>query len=157
MSKSGLQAAMLHGDELPRFTSRDEATRVLCGRRDQALTELCAAATRSGAFSCDFSPESLRALERWYFDLVESNGFATVGLSRGAMEQGISFYLGQVLAQASGFQWVVEEFAFVPGTFEIGVRRGRVTIMLTRPSDLASRPGNKRRDSLSRQYRRLAA
>ena len=157
MSRAGREAAQRHGDDLPRFASYDEAERSLFECRDRSLGLLRAAAVSSEGFRCDFTAESLKALERWYFGLLVENGFASVGLTRSIMEQAMSFYLGQVLTEASGFEWVVQEYAFKPGAFEIGVRRGLVTMMLTRPSELAARPNNKRRDSLWRMYRKLAA
>ena len=157
MGKAGLEAARHHGSALPQFKSRDEAQRVLYEQRDRELYALRTAAEQSETFVCDYTSESLKGLERWYFSLVESNEFAAVGMARQAMEQAISFYFGQVFVTVAGFQWVVEEFVFVPGRFQIGVRRGLVTIMVTLPSDIAARPGNKRRESMWREFRKWAA
>src|SRR5256885_1690153 len=98
MTKLGLDAARHHGELLPRFASLSEAQDALFSHRDRLLADLCAAATRIKRFTCDYSADSLKSLELWYFHLLESEGFVAAGLTREVMEQAISIYLGQVFA-----------------------------------------------------------
>ncbi len=83
----------------------------------------------------------------------ENEGFEAVGLGRETFERAIAMYLGEVLVRSAGFHWIVEEYAFQPGRYEIGVRRDLLTIMLRRETDLFARPNNRRRESLWRRYR----
>ena len=62
-------------------------------------------------------------------------------------------YLGQVIVHNHPeFRWIVEEFAFQRGKYEIGVTKPLFTLMLTKRTDLSSRPNNKKRQSLWRDY-----
>jgi len=156
MSKPGLIAAGEHGAQLPTFRSLDEARRELLLRRDRDLAVLMDAALQAGQV-LDFTPESLKTLERWHFQLADTNRFDAIKSGRAAFEQSVPVYFGEVLVRTAGFEWVVGEFAFKAGRYEIGVRRGGLTVMLTVPWDLASRPKNKRHDSLWRDYHKHAA
>jgi hypothetical protein len=67
----------------------------------------------------------------------------------------MAFYLGEVLCRHAGFSWVVQEFAFEHGRYEVGVKRSLATIMLTRGrSPKAS--NNKRMQSIWSEYLRYA-
>ena len=158
MSKQGINAATEFGRDLPRYPSQREAERGLFARRDRLLARLCEAAERQSTFKPDFSPASLKSLEAWYFHFLETNSFADAGMDRNDFEQAISFYLGEVLIRnRAPFEWFVQEFAFSPGSYEIGVRRPLYSVMLTKPRDLASRANNRRRQSLWREYEQHAA
>jgi len=66
-------------------------------------------------------------------------------------------YLGTVVvANVPCFKWVVEEFAFLAGRYEIGIGAPLFTVMLTGGSNLQSEPNNKRRQSLFRQFNECA-
>lgn len=97
----------------------------------------------------DYSLDSLKRLERWYFDeLAEMRG-----RSLDALAKSIGFYFAEVLCRSGGFQWLVSEFVFKPGTYEIGVIKGRVQIMVT-AGRLPEKTGNKRMQSLFREAKR---
>jgi len=64
-------------------------------------------------------------------------------------------YLGEVIVKNhAAFRWVVREFPFVPGTYEIGVDRGTLAVMLTRFGEVHTRPNNRKRESIWREYHR---
>lgn len=155
MSRAGRRAANDHGKTLPRYGSQEEAERALYAQRDLLLGQLRTAAAASPSFHFDFTPESLKTLERWYFDVRERETFAKDSLSRETLERCMAMYLGEVIVKNHAtFRWVVREFPFVPGTYEIGVERGTLAVMLTRLGDVHTRPNNKKRESIWREYRR---
>ncbi len=87
--------------------------------------------------------------------LRERENFAASGLSPETFERGMAMYLGEVIVKNHpAFRWVVREFPFVPGTYEIGVDRGALAVMLTRIREVHARPNNKKRESIWREYRR---
>lgn len=155
MSRAGRRAADNLGRTLPRYRSQEEAERALFTQRDLLLGRLRTAAAASPSFEFDFTPESLKALERWYFEVRERGTFAEYGLSAETFEGCIAMYLGEVIVRNHGaFRWLVREFPFVPGTYEIGVDRGTLAVMLTRFAEVHTRPNNKKRESIWREYRR---
>ena len=155
MARTGRRAADEFGRTLPRYGSQEEAERALFSERDLLLDRLRTAAAGSPSFQCDFTPESLKTLERWYFALHERRTVATSGLSPETFERCVAMYLGEVIVKNHpAFRWVVREFPFVPGTYEIGVDRGTLAVMLTRFGEIHTRPNNKRHESIWREYRR---
>lgn len=155
MSRAGRRAADELGRSLPRYESQEDAERALFAQRDLLLDRLRTAAAASSSFQCDFTPDSLKTLERWYFALREHGTVATSGLSPETFERCMAMYLGEVIVRNHpAFRWVVREFSFVPGTYEIGVDRGTLAVMLTRVGEVHTRPNNKKHESIWREYRR---
>ena len=157
MSKQGLKIAQGYAQTLPRFENSNEAERALFERRDHLLSRLRDATREDEKVQLDGSPQSLKDLERWYFAVLEGPGFASVLMDREDVEHAISMYLGEVLVRnTKQFRWVVEEFAFAEGRYEIGVGTSQVKIMLSRGANLQERPNNKQRQSLYREFSQFA-
>jgi hypothetical protein len=155
MTEAGLEAARRFGRELPEFTDLAAAERALFGLRDDLLAKLVAASRASPSFSPDYGPESLKALERWYYELADGPGFGSIGLDPETFGRAMAMYLGEVAVRTvPAFEWFVAEFAFLPGRYEIGVRRPLLALMLTRPL-MPPRDRNRRRQSLWRRYRSM--
>jgi len=148
MSRQGLIAAHKHATILPAFSDLAEARSVLLQRKEAVLATFVA--SRKAEIGLDFSPESLKRLEAWYFRSGMPDSVADVSVS-----SAIGFYFGEVLVRNAAFEWVVEAFPFEPARFTIGVAKCRYGLMLT-AGMLPSRQGNKRQQSLWRQWRRIA-
>ena len=159
MSSRGLQVAKDFGQRLPAFNSRDEAEADLFSRRDQQLQRLSELGAASGVFVSDFSPESLKNLESWYFTLYKSDGFGALGISREELECCMASYFGEVVVRnCPDAKWEVRAFPFEHGKFEIGVERGLIHMMLARFTDHYKLPNNKRRQKIYKMYeQRFAA
>jgi hypothetical protein len=140
---------MQFGLELPPFENVESARLALLARRDTGLRELQGLAELDGVL--DYSPESLKTLEKWYFDSSQPSTTAT-GYP---IANAIAFYLGEVFCRHAGFDWVVEEYAFVKGRYEIGVRRSRMTLMLG-GGRTPSLNKNKQRRSLLREFEKYS-
>ena len=156
MSKTGLRAAKLLGSKLPAFRDIEDAERSLCAERDDLIRKLTDLSRHSASFRTDFSPESLKDLEHWCLELLEGDGFRSIGTDRETFGQAIAMYLGEVLVRnAPPFEWFVAEFAFEPGRYEIGVRRPLYRVMLSRLWP-APRERNGREQSIWRAYQKHA-
>ena len=164
MSRYGLELARSHADDLPIFDSQQSANQTLLEFRDLALKQFLAITALKD--DLDYSCESLKIVEKWYFEAGRSCKFTEERHSITGLKLStplcIGFYFGETLCRVAGFQWIVSEFAFAQSHYEIGVERrsasgsGAVTIMLTRgraPGDV----GNKRMQSLFREVSRYAA
>jgi len=157
MAKDKAQVALDHADDLPEFNDAESAGRELFRKRDEVLRLLDTASAGTGTFNADYSPDSLVALEGWYFELWEHQSFFEMGMGRSEFETAMAFYFGETLVRnVEGFEWLVEEYAFLPDRYEIGVGRERLKIMLSRFTDLFARPNNVNRDSIHRAYRKYA-
>jgi hypothetical protein len=150
----GLKVAKLFGRKLPAFNSKSQAENVLFSFRDIRLERIQEFAARSLTISADYSPESIKVLEKWYFDLFENGNFKSLGTNREEFEECMAMYFGEVMVRnIPESAWVVEEFVFTKDRYEIGVRTGNLTIMLSRFTDHFNTPNNKRRQSLWRKYK----
>jgi hypothetical protein len=157
MSKSGMIAALRHGAELPAFGSLAEAEVALFRERDQRLALLSKVAGESNGFACTFAPESLKELERWYFEILDAGAFSTLLLSQDDFERCLASYFGEVLVRNSPpFEWFVSEFPFEPGRYEIGIRRPLAALMLTGRKAPEPRERNRGMQSLWRDYHKYA-
>ena len=153
-----MKAAVEHGERLPSFSDQRSAELALFSRRDELIRQLTAVAGGSTTFSADFSPESLKSLEKWYFELWDTQSFSAVGVERAEFEKCMAMYFGEVMVRnVPEFKWVVDEYAFQPGKYEMGVQKPLSTIMLGRFTDLYSRRNNKRRQSVWREYKQYAS
>jgi hypothetical protein len=151
-----LEIALQRAETLPSFDSQAEAERVLLQLRDDSRQEILRLAEEQ-KLVLDLSPESLKTLERWYFERLQTEGFARFGLTKEQFEQWMGIYLCCVFVEnKSQFSWVVQESTFAKGKYEIGVTKGLMTILVgrMRPPSLE---GNKRMQSMYREYQKLAS
>ena len=154
MTRYGLKVAKLFGKKLPAFESQAEAEESLLGFRDGRLRMIQRLAARSTDFEADFSPQSLKAMELWYHELWESDAFKQTGATREEFEECMAIYFGGVVVrQDSRYKWVVKEFAFMAGKWELGVEMEFQAIMLGRFTDHYKTPNNKRRQAIYRRYK----
>jgi hypothetical protein len=150
MSRQGIITAGQYSVELPTFGSITEAKNSLFGSRDVGLRELLSVLQLQGLL--DYTPESLKPLEKWFFTAGQPAALPT-GYS---VAHSIGFYLGEVYCRHAGFNWIVQEFSFAKGRFEIGVHRSLLSIMLTKGITPQS-TGNKRMQSLWREFKQYAS
>ncbi len=144
MSRQGMIAAKQYAEELPAFESLEAAREHLMSAKSGTLSALLR--EHGGPLNLDFSVESLKRLEKWFLE----SGSPEAGGRGYSIPHAIGFYFGEILCIRSGFSWVVEEFPFQRGRYEIGVKRPLLSIMLTN----GKRPviaGNKRMQSLWRE------
>jgi hypothetical protein len=153
-----MNAAYEYGKHLPSFSDLGEAKVALYQRRDVLIEAIVSSAEATNLFDASFSPESLKGLEAWYFNLIESDSFQRIGVNRIAFEQAMAMYFGETLVRNSAdFEWIVQEFPFEAGKYEIGVKKRLFTMMLGGFGSVADRPNNKRRESIWRDYQQCVA
>jgi len=157
MTRYGHEVALEHAESLPSFESLAEAERSLFQLRNHLRDEI-ERLSRECNVILDFSPDSLKALEKWYFDLCRSDDFARLGLTQEEFERCMGFYNGFVYTENDPeFTWIVKESPFKAGKFEIGVTKGLFTKMIGRVSHLQKLKNNKRMQSMFREYKQYSA
>ena len=147
MSRAGINVAQQFGADLPCFPNAEAAELELHALKRRCLTELASIAELAPLL--DYSPDSLKSLERWYYE----NGEPKAITSNTSTAQAFGFYIGEVYCQNARFEWIVKEFAFMKGHFEIGVHRPGMSIMFTK-GRLPASTGNKLKQSLFREYKK---
>ncbi|WAC43833.1 hypothetical protein OU997_16490 [Pseudomonas sp. SL4(2022)] len=149
MSRQGMNAALQHAQELPAFQSINQAQESLFKLKDATLSAFIA--ELGTALNLDFTPESLKALEKWFIE----SGSPEIGAGSYSIPHAIGFYYGEILCRSAGFTWVVEEFPFQKGRYSVGIARPLLKIMLTRGLQPKTE-GNKRMQSLYRECKSYA-
>lgn len=146
-----------YGESLPAYNDKAEAEHHLFEYRDRHLSLLEAAAKSSDGFTLDYSIDSLKDIERWYFDLFSRKTFESIGMSQEQFEKCMAIYFGETVVRNSRAEWIVEAYPFLPGKYEIGIRRGGFTMTLMGFIDHYKVPNNKRKQSLFRKYSKYFA
>ena len=157
MSLFGLRYAIQYGERLKGFKSSAAAERYLFSCRDHLLRRLEKICKRHPAFSPSYTVESLKQIEKWYFDLCDKNGFRLVGSTQDEFESILSVYFGEVVVRnKSDARWVITEYPFSPQKYELMVNRGLFSMsILEKFHGLSTKPNNKRRNLMFREYNRF--
>jgi hypothetical protein len=124
--------------------------------RDELLAGFERAAASQSKHIFDYSPESLKSLEAWYFEMFEGDSFGTIGATREQFERWMAVYLGAVLVKNVGYRWVGVEEPFERGRFALAVKKGLTTIHTTQITYLYKLKDNKRRQSVWKRYKEYA-
>lgn len=156
MSKNGFKAAIKYGEKLPEFENILEAEKFFEKYKDELIIQLELVSKESEIFKADYTVESLKGLEKWYFDLFEKNEFSKLGLNRNEFEKVMAIYFGEVVIRNNkNAKWEVEEFPFVTGKYTFGITKGNYSLAFTNGFvDHYKEPNNKRRNYLFRMYNR---
>jgi hypothetical protein len=156
MSKIGLMFVKLFGKDLSNFKSQKKAEQYFKKYIDRYTKILEKLSKYTNEFTMDFSPESLKKIELWYFNLYESNKFSEIGTDRSIFEKCIAVYFGNVVIKnVDNAHWDVSEYPFIEGKYEFGVTKDIVSIMLTKKfNDLYKIPSNKKKQSIFRMYKK---
>lgn len=157
MSKKPIDIAREFGGQLPSFSNLAEATDYFERYRQAGLQALADLIAEKPGFTMDYSPDSLKSLEDVYFNLIETSRFPDLGLSQQAFESLMGIYFAAVATRnARDAHWIVQEFAFAPGRYELGVVRANATVMVTSLRNLnLMQPHRKKRDRLYRMFQRF--
>ena len=113
MSKYSLNIAIKYGETLREFSNKSEAENYFISYKDNLLNRLKAISIQTSAFFLDYTIESLKKVEKWYFDLYEKQSFGQVGLTQEEFESMMSVYWGEVVIKNNeDAKWVVMEYPF---------------------------------------------
>lgn len=159
MSKYSLNTAIKYGKTLREFSDKSEAEDYFISYKDDLLSRLKVISAQASAFFPDYTVESLKKLEKWYFDLYEKQSFEQVGLTQEEFESMMSVYWGEVIIKNNeDAKWVVMEYPFSQKKYEFLVNKGLCSVsVVNKFHDLYSKQNNKRRTLLFREYNRYFA
>ena len=154
MSKYSLNVAQQYGENLESFNSLDEAEQYFLSYRNSLLNRLENICKNNFSFMPDYTADSLKQLEKWYFDLFENNSFDDIGLNQEEFEEIMSIYFGEVAVRNNdNAKWIVEEFAFVKDKYVLLVNKGAMNMAIdNKCKNWFKKPDNKRHTLLFREY-----
>ena len=154
MSEHGLIIALKYGEKLQEFDDKVQAEKFFISYKDELLNRLEAISGQLDGFSPDYTIESLKNIEKLYFELYRNNTFGKLLLSQKQFESIMSVYWGEVVIKNNAdAKWLIEEFAFSQGKYELLVNKGLFDMF----QDLYKRQDNKRQNLLFREHNRYFA
>ena len=156
MSKKGLETALKYGEKLDSFEDAAQAEQYFFSNRDEVEAAFIDLSKKGNEFfTADYSADSLKGLEKWYFDLFDNNKFQALGIEKEDFEVMMGFYWSEVFIKNNdGAEWIVESYPFAKGKYELMVNKGLMSMNSQRMFvGLDSMPGNKRRNFMSRTYK----
>ena len=120
------------------------------------ISEFEEIARSMGSFSPNYTVDSLKALEKWYFELWEKDNFASITVSQGTFERMMALYFNEVVVRnKEGAKWTVTEYPFLRGRYELGIECRLMSMMGSGHFiNLCTKEGNKRRNFMYREYKR---
>ena len=143
----------------PRFKNKKEAEKYFLDYKSTYLEYLRTISKNSEMFEMDFTPDSLKRLELWYFYLKENGKFSEENIDESKLLISISIYYGEILRRnTKKWKWVIDEYPFVKNTYDLFVGRlPHMGIMIQLNRKWAFyKIDNKRKQSLWREYKRYA-
>lgn len=154
MSIRGFKAALAYGEKLKKFKDADAAERYFLARKDKLLEKLEKNCAKQGLFVPDYSVESLKKLEKLYFDLCGTGGFAGAGFTKKEFESAMSMYFGEVIVRNNrDAKFEARSFPFSKDKYEFYVSKGLLSMAIAdKFLDLDKRPDNVRKNSIFREY-----
>ena len=156
MTRLGLKAAFRYGEKLTAFKSMEEAEKYFFTYKDKLLGKFEKKCAQYNFFTPDYSVESLKKLEKIYFDLYDAGSFRKTGLSREEFESAMSIYFGEVVVRNNDeAKFEVREFPFAQGKYEFYISKGLLSVAIAdRFHDLYKQPSNVRKNHMYREYNR---
>lgn len=157
MSQYSLNVARSYGEKLKSFDNLEEAKQYFLHIKDGLLNEFERLCKDNPIFLPDYTAESLKKLEKCYFELFENDSFDSIGLDRKKFERIMSMYYGETAVRNNDtVKWVVREYAFVGGKYELMLNEGLCYMAISGMcNNWFERPSNKRRSLLFRKYNRF--
>ncbi len=156
MTKAGLEAALGYGKSLKEFNNDSEAEKYFFDYKKRMIKEFEQICSRTEVFEADYTVDSLKTLERWYFDIWETNDFASFEVSREVFEIMMALYFDEtVVKNIDEAKWTVVEYPFIKGKYELAIKCGLMTMAGTGHfKNLCTMQGNKKRNFLLREYKK---
>jgi len=100
------------------------------------------------------TPESLKIIESWYFDLYEQD-FKDFPINIIEFEKCMAIYFLNVAVKNNrDVVYKVSEYTFVKGKYEFGVEYNSLTYNSIRFKEYFKTPNNKKRQSLFKKYKK---
>jgi hypothetical protein len=157
--RTGSDAPLQWAASLPTFSNEDEARTKLFWQRDQLLGALLFACQPFPDTRLDYTVESIKRLERWYFECFDRGDLAFLDIPMEMVELAIPIYCAAVAVGHRGAEWALFRDPWInQGGYALSVKRGPLSCTLQTHGEPKwphhRRPKNARRNLLSREFKR---
>lgn len=157
MSRQGLKLAVKIGLSRKEFLNREHADNYFENLKKEIFELVEQLQKEYPNEILDFSPESLKSIEKIYFDYFDNHKFGEESLTKDEFEVLLAIYNGNVYVTNKKANWIIQEDVFVKDNrFYLAIKsiNDFITIDCTKWGDHEKRPGNKRREMIYREYKK---
>lgn len=156
-SKKSYELVLKHSQKLKSFSSKEEAEEFFFSLKDNLLKKLENLCTDCSFFKMDYTIESIKNIEKVYFDLYEKSEFKKIGISREEFEDALGIYWGECAIRYDSLRhWVVEENWLVHGKYELYLEdRFGNKISYKYFDNLFKYPDNKTHKRMFREFKKM--
>ena len=157
MSRQGLKLAVKIGMSRRKFLNRESAENHFDNLKKDVY-ELIEWLRKEYPNEClDYSPESLKSIEKIYFDYSDKNKFREESITKDEFEILLAIYYGNVYVVNEKANWTIVEDVFIrDNRFYLAIKSINefITIDCTKWGNHEKRPSNKRRQMIYREYKK---
>ena len=156
-SKKSYELFLKHGESLKSFSSKEKAEEFFFSLKDYLIKELESLCLKYNLFNMDYTIESIKNIEKVYFDLYEKSEFKKIGISREEFEDALGIYWGECAIRYDSLRhWVVEENWLVHGKYELYLEdRFGNKISYKYFDNLFKYPDNKTHKRMFREFKKM--
>ena len=156
-SKKSYELVLKHSQKLKSFSSKEDAEEFFFSLKDNLLKKLENICTDCAFFKMDYTLESIKNIEKWYFELYEKNEFEILGTSREEFEEILGIYWGEcAIKYNSSSIWIVEEDWLINGKYSFCINiKGWMHITYKYFNDLYKYPDNKTHKRMYREFKKM--
>lgn len=159
MSRQGLKIALKVGQSRIKFDNLKIAEKYFEKERLIYLQKIKVLQEKYKNEKLDFSPESLKSIEKIYFDFYENDKFDENNISKNDFIKLLGIYNGFVYVKNEKAKWKVQKEVFVnDNRYFLGIELngGFCFIDCSGISHLEKLTNNKRRQSMYREYKKYS-
>ena len=156
-SKKSYELLLKQGQGLKDFSSKEKAEEYYFLLKEYLMKKLDLFSSNCNFFEMDYTLESIKNIEKWYFDLIDKNEFESIGTQREEFEEILGIYWGEcAIRYDSLYHWSVFEHYLVSGrySFYLEDRFGN-KISYKYFNDLYKYPGNKTHKRMYREFKKM--
>jgi hypothetical protein len=159
MSKQGMKIALEVGKSRMKFDNFELAEKYFENVKKNFLEKINKLQDKYKNEKLDFSPESLKTIEKIYFDYYEKDRFNEKDISKNDFIELLGIYNGFVYVINEKAKWKVEKEVFVnDDRYYLGIELNSWNCFIdcSGISHLEKLTNNKRRQSMYREYKKYA-
>ena len=159
MSRKGLKIALNVGQSRMKFDNLKIAETYFEKERLIYLQKIKLLQEKYKNEKLDFSPESLKSIEKIYFDFYENNKFNENNISKNDFIKLLGIYNGFVYVKNEKAKWKIQKEVFASDNryfLGIEINGGFCFIDCSGISHLEKLKNNKRRQSMYREYKKYS-
>ncbi len=135
------------------FKSQEDANSYLIEQKQQDLATFLEFLKTNEFFEADFSPESLKELEKLYFKLRDEKKYKANFITIEDYELYMSIYFGEVIVKnLEAFKWGAEKDFENPNIYSLVIQKPFYVKGILRRRNHHARKNNKDKEALFREY-----